>query len=115
MRIIGLDIHRTFAEVAILQDLEKADPQFKSRLTTILVRDPFEVRPDCRIVKVVTSATEAVRKHPPQLVGDHAWMDAALLSAAGIETVVIGPSGGGAHSSRNRPRSNTGDQRSDVT
>jgi len=30
-------------------------------------------------------------------VGDTPWMDAALLAAAGVETVVIGPSGAGAH------------------
>jgi len=26
-----------------------------------------------------------------------AWTDAALLSAAGVETVLVGPAGGGAH------------------
>jgi acetylornithine deacetylase len=30
--------------------------------------------------------------------GDTPWMDSALLSAAGTETVVIGPRGAGAHS-----------------
>jgi acetylornithine deacetylase len=30
-------------------------------------------------------------------MGDTPWMDAALLQAAGVETVVIGPGGGGAH------------------
>ena len=33
----------------------------------------------------------------PELVGHPAWMDAAFLSAAGIPTVVFGPSGEGAH------------------
>ena len=31
------------------------------------------------------------------MVGDTPWMDSALLAAAGVETVVMGPSGGGAH------------------
>jgi acetylornithine deacetylase len=30
-------------------------------------------------------------------MGQPFWMDAALLSAAGVETVVIGPIGAGAH------------------
>jgi acetylornithine deacetylase len=30
-------------------------------------------------------------------MGDTPWMDAALLAAAGVETVVIGPAGAGAH------------------
>ena len=33
----------------------------------------------------------------PPFVGQTPWMDSAFLSAAGIETVVMGPSGGGAH------------------
>ena len=33
----------------------------------------------------------------PSYMGDTPWMDAALLQAAGIETVVMGPAGGGAH------------------
>ena len=32
------------------------------------------------------------------MVGDTPWMDAALLAAAGIETVVMGPTGAGEHS-----------------
>jgi acetylornithine deacetylase len=33
----------------------------------------------------------------PERVGDTPWMDAALLSAAGIDTMVLGPHGTGAH------------------
>ena len=96
----GEDPEKAIGEIqTILQHLEREDPQFRSSLTTLLVRDPFEVRPDCSIVEVVKSAAEAVCDNSPRLIGDHPWMDAALLSAAGIETVVIGPSGGGAHSS----------------
>ena len=32
------------------------------------------------------------------MYGDTPWMDAALLQAAGIPTVVFGPDGAGAHS-----------------
>jgi acetylornithine deacetylase len=31
------------------------------------------------------------------MVGQMPWMDSALLASAGIETVVFGPSGAGAH------------------
>ena len=31
------------------------------------------------------------------MIGEPYWMDAALLSTAGIDTVVIGPVGAGAH------------------
>ena len=35
--------------------------------------------------------------HDPAVVGHSGWMDAAVLSAAGIPTVVFGPAGAGAH------------------
>jgi len=31
------------------------------------------------------------------VVGDTPWMDSAILAAAGVETVVCGPAGAGAH------------------
>ena len=97
----GEDPEQAIAEIrAILQHLENEDPRFRSSLTTLLVRDPFEVQPDSRIVEVVQSAAQEVCDGAPELIGDHPWMDSALLSAAGIETVVFGPSGGGAHSAK---------------
>jgi acetylornithine deacetylase len=33
----------------------------------------------------------------PKFAGQNPWMDAALLAAAGVETVVFGPAGAGAH------------------
>ncbi len=95
----GEDPEQAIAEIrAILQHLENDDPRFRSSVTTLLVRDPFEVQPDSRIVEVVQLAAAEVCGGTPELIGDHPWMDSALLSAAGIETVVIGPSGEGAHS-----------------
>lgn len=58
----------------------------------ILSRDPFEASPQAAIVEAVRAAGGG------EIFGDTPWMDAALLSAAGIETVVIGPHGAGAHS-----------------
>jgi acetylornithine deacetylase len=45
----------------------------------------------------VDRAAEEVLGHTPTHFGDTPWMDAALLAAAGTETVVIGPRGAGAH------------------
>jgi acetylornithine deacetylase len=58
----------------------------------VLAREPFEVAPDAAIVGCVRAAGGG------EFCGDSPWMDAALLAAAGIETVVIGPHGAGAHS-----------------
>jgi acetylornithine deacetylase len=60
-------------------------------MSLVLAREPFEVSPEAGIVQAVRRAGGG------DFAGDTPWMDAALLSAAGIESVVIGPHGAGAH------------------
>ncbi len=64
---------------------------------TTFERPPFEVDPAAPIVAAVRSHAAAVCGADPAVVGHSAWMDAAVLSAAGIPTVVFGPAGAGAH------------------
>jgi acetylornithine deacetylase len=51
-------------------------------------------------VQIVQATATSVLGAPPGIIGEPYWMDAALLADAGIETVVIGPSGVGAHAAR---------------
>jgi acetylornithine deacetylase len=81
----------------IVDRLAAADPTFHARVRSFFAREPFEVAPDARIVQVVDHAVEQVLGRKTAHVGDTPWMDAALLAAAGTETVVIGPGGTGAH------------------
>jgi acetylornithine deacetylase len=81
----------------IADQLKAADPAFDATVRCFFVRDPFEVLPCERIVKVVDRAAEEVLGRKAAHFGDTPWMDAALLRAAGTETVVIGPKGAGAH------------------
>jgi acetylornithine deacetylase len=60
-------------------------------------RDPFEVSGDAGIVRALDRAATRVLGRPPEHFGDTPWMDSALLAGAGIETVVFGPHGAGAH------------------
>lgn len=83
---------------AIINDLSRVDPTFSASAKTVLVRSPFQVSPESRIVEAVAGATEKVLYRTPALAGRAWWTDAGLLSAAGIETVVAGPAGGGPHS-----------------
>jgi acetylornithine deacetylase len=86
------------AEVeSIVRGLTTADPAFQGRAELFFWRDPFEVNTDEEIVRVLDDNVATVTGSRPQLYGDTPWMDAALLSAAGIPTVVYGPGGGGAH------------------
>ncbi len=83
----------------IAQELSAQDPAFHAQVRTLLERGPFEALPDSRIAAVLVEAAESVLHRRPAFVGQNPWMDSALLAAAGIDTVVMGPSGAGAHSS----------------
>jgi acetylornithine deacetylase len=81
----------------ILDQLAAADPTFQATVKTTLVRDAFEIAPEAPIVQAVrTAATTALGREPAN-IGAAWWMDAALLAAAGIPTVIFGPGGAGAH------------------
>jgi len=62
-----------------------------------LTRGSFEVRRDADIVNAVLDATTTVLGGQPEVIGEPYWMDAALLSDVGIDTVVVGAVGAGAH------------------
>jgi acetylornithine deacetylase len=83
---------------AIVDELAAADPDFHATVRPFFVRDPFEVAPDAGIVQAVDGAVAKVLGRPGRHIGDTPWMDAALLQAAGVETVVCGAAGAGAHS-----------------
>jgi acetylornithine deacetylase len=69
----------------------------RAQVRTTFERAPFEVDPGAPIVAAVRRHAAAVLRRDPEVVGHSAWMDAAMLSAAGIPTVVFGPAGAGAH------------------
>ena len=69
----------------------------EATVRTTFERVPFEVEPEAEIVSVVRRHAAAALGLDPPLIGHSAWMDAAVLAAAGIPTVVFGPAGAGAH------------------
>ncbi len=81
----------------ILAKLKADDPSFRGSLRSLFARQPFEVSPSLTVVKALREAASMVLGRTPAYVGQSPWMDSALLSAAGIETVVMGPKGAGAH------------------
>jgi acetylornithine deacetylase len=82
---------------AITDALASEDATFRASVRPMLTRGSFEVRRDAPIVNAVLGAATRVLGATPEVVGQPYWMDAALLSAVGIDTVVIGPTGAGAH------------------
>jgi acetylornithine deacetylase len=89
------DVKRELRELLALA--READPRLDTGLRMGLVREPFEVDPSADIVQAVRAAAARTLGAEPEIVGHSAWMDAAFLSAAGIPTVVFGPTGEGAH------------------
>jgi acetylornithine deacetylase len=89
------DVERELQELLALASA--ADPRLATELRMGLVREPFEVDPSADIVTAVRAAATGTLGTEPEIVGHSAWMDAAFLSAAGIPTVVFGPTGEGAH------------------
>ena len=96
--IPGESAAQVAAEIqTILDRLHRADPSFNATQKTLLVRDAFEGRKDASITQTVESAATQVRGRRPKTVGHAGWMDSSLLDSAGVETVIIGPTGGGLH------------------
>ena len=81
----------------LIAPLRAADPELVISHRLLLAREPFEVAPDAAIVRAVRSAAAERLGSPPATTGVSFWMDAALIASAGIETVVIGAAGAGAH------------------
>jgi acetylornithine deacetylase len=95
----GETVAQATAELqAIVDRLSAADPTFQASVRPFFDRDPFEVDAAAPIVRAVDEAVTAVLHHPPTHSGATFWTDAAILAAAGIDTVVIGPIGAGLHS-----------------
>lgn len=81
----------------ILNAAANDDPDFEATLTRGIDRSPFEQSRDSEIATVVRDAATTVVGVQPAFAGEAGWMDSALLSAAGIPTVIFGPDGAGAH------------------
>jgi acetylornithine deacetylase len=81
---------------AVVEELRALVPA-SSRFRHLLTREPFEADVGGRVVRRLESVYERVVGRPVRRVGEGPWMDSALLAAAGVDTVVVGPVGGGAH------------------
>jgi acetylornithine deacetylase len=86
------------AELERLLDACRAeDDALVASRRTLLVREPFEMAPDSPVVALVALAVADTLGTPPVVEGASYWADAAFIAAAGIPTVMYGPSGDGAH------------------
>jgi acetylornithine deacetylase len=81
----------------IFEKIQGTDASFRAAIRRGLDRSPLETPEGAGIVKAVQAAAGKVLGYPIKIAGVQFWTDAALLSAAGIPSVLLGPSGSGAH------------------
>jgi acetylornithine deacetylase len=83
---------------AIIDGLAAEDASFRATVRPIFSREPFEVSQNAAIVQTLEHNVTKRLGQPPSHTGQTFWTDAALLASAGMETVLIGPTGAGLHS-----------------
>lgn len=83
--------------VGIVETLNRQDASFNAEVRRGIDRPPMETPADAAIVAAVQAAASKVLNQPAPVAGVQFWTDAALLSAAGIPSLLFGPSGSGAH------------------
>ena len=82
---------------SILDRLSEQHPTFRATLEPEIWRSPYEVDPDTSIVSATESAAKEFLGKTPEIIGHTWWEDSAIFGEAGIETVILGPVGGGIH------------------
>ncbi len=94
----GETLQKVEAEIdAILESIALSDPGLKVSAKSRMVREPFETSLNEPLARILLQKTSAMLGHEPLEIGQTGWMDSALLSSAGIPTVIFGPGGEGAH------------------
>ena len=94
----GEDAQGVEGEIAeLLERCRREDPALAVEARTLLVRPPFEVGADASLVGALSDTAAARLGSPPPVVGASYWADSAFIAAAGIPTVLFGPTGEGAH------------------
>ena len=94
----GETVEGSSAELqAIIDKLHIKDETFDATLKTIFARMPYETSADSPFVTLVGDIVTEARGEPSKLIGAMGWTDAAVLARAGIESILLGCKGDGAH------------------
>lgn len=81
----------------IIDRLASEDDTFKAVVKPIMQRPPLETPADAGIIQALQDAFQGQLGRAPRTKGVAYWSDAALLSGAGMEAVLLGPVGEGLH------------------
>lgn len=81
----------------LMENARKVNPEFRADLRVTFERPPFETPKDGEFAALVGRRVGEALGKEANFQRIAFWTDAALLSAAGISTVLWGPDGGGLH------------------
>ena len=82
---------------SVEEELRELVGALDASVNRLFARKPLATSAEEAIVEVFRQSASRILDAPPEIVGVPFWTDAALLSAAGIPTIVFGPGGAGAH------------------
>jgi acetylornithine deacetylase len=80
----------------ILERLAAGDAEFRATSRAMFSRAPYEIEPAHELPAMLQQAAQSSHADSG-LIGMSFWTDAAVLGAAGIPSVLFGPSGAGLH------------------
>lgn len=81
---------------AIMQRLAESDPEFRGVSRSMFARAPYEIPRSHELPAMLRRAANQVGA-ASEIIGMSFWTDAAVLGAAGIPSVLFGPTGAGLH------------------
>jgi acetylornithine deacetylase len=82
---------------AMLDELAAEDANFSATVREVLTRPPFATRDHSALAPIAHGHRDAVYGSPSDVAGVLFWTDAALTQAKGIDSIILGPTGVGAH------------------
>jgi acetylornithine deacetylase len=80
----------------ILRQLRMVDPEFRATSRSMFARAPYEIPPSHDLPTSLVGAAKRCGASS-EIIGMSFWTDAAVLGAAGIPSVLFGPTGAGLH------------------
>jgi len=83
---------------AIISRLSAQDPKFRASVTPGYSAPAYETSEESCVARALASCARRVMGREAPFGAQSFWTDAALLSAAGMPTVLFGPGGAGLHS-----------------
>jgi acetylornithine deacetylase len=81
---------------AIIERLTARDPEFRGMSRSMFARAPYEIPSSHELPQALQAAATGAGA-AAELIGMSFWTDAAVLGAAGVPSVLFGPTGAGLH------------------